>query len=435
MKKIFFSLVAIICGQWSLAQEITPENIGVDCSWNSETCDKAYEASNSALLKKWYFVQGDFNATSRLSNRDFYIQFFPNGTFQLHSRDYDWALSIPIEYVLPGRWKRDKDKLTISSNYNQLKFTYHFEEGTSQRIKDSAIKSQAKPKSRHSDQFECTILRMDDILCLDKFEHYHDIFDAWNTYKVSFISEEAFKKELSIRKNELQKKAEEEARLKAEEEARKAEEEARKAEEEARKAEEERIMKEIAQMNSQAYSYMYNEQFDEAISTINKAIDRQPNNANCYDSKGEILYMKGDKIGAKAMWDKAMSIDPNFDKKNSALNFLINKKGWHTVSKYFLSYIPFKKIRVLNKKWDYSQDCCVFFTKTPDMTLMKEDFDVTYRVQFYEREILLDNNTSVKFKKCTNAGNGWVEYEFSKPVYFSHYQKDAPTDRLMIFIE
>ena len=146
--------------------------------------------------------------------------------------------------------------------------------------------------------------------------------------------------------------------------------------------------------------------------------------------------MKGDKEGAKAMWEKAFSLDPKIadPERGSALNWLVNKKGWHSVSDVFPYYVPFKKIRVLAQKWSNSQYCCAFFSIKPNSKPADEKTDTDIFVQFFEQRIG-DGSSSIKFKKCTDVGDGWIEYEFSKPVYFSHYQQNAPKDRLKILIE
>lgn len=52
-----------------------------------------------------------------------------------------------------------------------------------------------------------------------------------------------------------------------------------------------------------------------AIETIDKAIGLLPKEANYYDSKDEILLMKGDEQEAVKMWQKVLELDPDFLKK------------------------------------------------------------------------------------------------------------------------
>jgi tetratricopeptide (TPR) repeat protein len=71
-------------------------------------------------------------------------------------------------------------------------------------------------------------------------------------------------------------------------------------------------------LNSLSYAMAYQGKFDEALQIIDRAIQGMPNEANYYDSKGEILYMSGDKEGARKMWDKVISIDAEFNKHTSS---------------------------------------------------------------------------------------------------------------------
>ena len=64
--------------------------------------------------------------------------------------------------------------------------------------------------------------------------------------------------------------------------------------------------------NAKAYEYAKAKDFEHAIETIDKAISLKPEEANYYDSKGEILLMKGDEQGALDMWQKVMELDPDF---------------------------------------------------------------------------------------------------------------------------
>ena len=46
--------------------------------------------------------------------------------------------------------------------------------------------------------------------------------------------------------------------------------------------------------------------------TIDKAITLMPEEANFYDTKGEILLMKGDTQGALEMWHKVLELNPQY---------------------------------------------------------------------------------------------------------------------------
>ena len=70
--------------------------------------------------------------------------------------------------------------------------------------------------------------------------------------------------------------------------------------------------------NKISYGYLEKGQIDKAIETIDKAIALAPNVANYYDSKGEFLFRKGDKEGAFEMWEKVMSLDPDFAQRHDS---------------------------------------------------------------------------------------------------------------------
>ena len=65
-------------------------------------------------------------------------------------------------------------------------------------------------------------------------------------------------------------------------------------------------------LNQMAYIYAKQQEYTKAIEAIDRAISLQPKDANYYDSKGEILLMKGDEQGARTMWNKVLEVDPDF---------------------------------------------------------------------------------------------------------------------------
>ena len=79
--------------------------------------------------------------------------------------------------------------------------------------------------------------------------------------------------------------------------------------------------------NELAYALAHQKQYDEALRIIERSISLQSNNPIFYDSKGEILYMKGDKNEAIAMWRKVLELEPDFPQKaNSQLYKLLFEK-------------------------------------------------------------------------------------------------------------
>lgn len=72
--------------------------------------------------------------------------------------------------------------------------------------------------------------------------------------------------------------------------------------------------------NELSYVYAREERYDDALRTIDEALKMCPDEANFYDSKGEILLMSGDTAGARQMWDKVLTLDPHFpEHRNSQL--------------------------------------------------------------------------------------------------------------------
>ena len=64
--------------------------------------------------------------------------------------------------------------------------------------------------------------------------------------------------------------------------------------------------------NQLAYLYAHQNNFTKALETIDKAIELMPEEADYYDSKGEILLMKGDEQEALKLWQKVLELDPDF---------------------------------------------------------------------------------------------------------------------------
>ena len=61
-----------------------------------------------------------------------------------------------------------------------------------------------------------------------------------------------------------------------------------------------------------SYAYMGKGDYDRALADINQAIKLEPNDANWYDSRGEVYLNKGDYDRAIAEYERALQIRPNF---------------------------------------------------------------------------------------------------------------------------
>ena len=82
--------------------------------------------------------------------------------------------------------------------------------------------------------------------------------------------------------------------------------------------------------NAAAYAYAREKKYEKALETIDRAIALIPEEANLYDSKGEILLMKGDEQEAVKMWQKVLELDPDFLSKHNGetdLHRQLKEKG------------------------------------------------------------------------------------------------------------
>lgn len=68
-------------------------------------------------------------------------------------------------------------------------------------------------------------------------------------------------------------------------------------------------------LNNLAYLYIESNRAEEAYTMINKAICMFPNNADIYDSKGEILLLQGKNVEALEMWKMVLELNPDFLKE------------------------------------------------------------------------------------------------------------------------
>lgn len=68
----------------------------------------------------------------------------------------------------------------------------------------------------------------------------------------------------------------------------------------------------LSALNSLAYQYAADKNYKDALVAIDRAIAIKPTEANYYDSKGEILLMKGDVENALLMWKKVIECNPDF---------------------------------------------------------------------------------------------------------------------------
>ncbi len=82
-----------------------------------------------------------------------------------------------------------------------------------------------------------------------------------------------------------------------------------------RRANEENLLDLTKDIKTLALLYARENWYSDATETINKAISLLPDNADCYDTKGEILLMQGKNNDALEMWKKVLELNPNFLKE------------------------------------------------------------------------------------------------------------------------
>ena len=80
----------------------------------------------------------------------------------------------------------------------------------------------------------------------------------------------------------------------------------------AHRANEENLLDLTKHMETLALLYARENRYSDATETINKAISLLPDNADFYDTKGEILLKQGKNAEALEMWKKVLELNPNF---------------------------------------------------------------------------------------------------------------------------
>lgn len=152
MKKLIVLFVAIVSCLCSFGQTITleeafkkvdgfssPSYWGGEFMSDEKDKDKAYEAPNSAMVGKWYFIPREYWRNFEKG----YIQINSDGTFKKYCYDESGA----YYSVTTGKWRRSKLDLTLTFNYNLSKCTLgdlsEFSLRKQDELKKECIKHQA----------------------------------------------------------------------------------------------------------------------------------------------------------------------------------------------------------------------------------------------------------------------------------------------------
>lgn len=111
--------------------------------------------------------------------------------------------------------------------------------------------------------------------------------------------------------------------------------------------------------------------------------------------------------------------------------------NWEYVNRDFDKSIAFKKIRVQNMRVSSGVYCCVFFsTKANDNTTSDTKYNINFnRLTLGDGVEQDDYKGYIYINTCKSVGNNWYEYEFKQPVYFSHYQTNAPQNQVMALVD
>ena len=272
--------------------------------------DNAFAAPLSKFVgKKWYQAWDDEEVRYWIFNND------KTGAIV---NEFSLVYSAPVQVVKKKtfRWKRNGNDLTITLTPH-LDVVFPIESSMSKlspRVKAEVKKDCAtmQEKMREKTYSDYNIIGRITKITNDIFSFSDPGGFSYTGFPgddvMGFVSKKRFD-EMVVK--EKARKAEEEAREKAREEA------IKKEQEEAKKK------AEADDLNEKAYEQAREEKYADAIATIDKAIELLPENPNYYDSKGEILLNMGDKDGAKAMWEKVVSLNPKYSEKKSTLYLML----------------------------------------------------------------------------------------------------------------
>jgi predicted negative regulator of RcsB-dependent stress response len=79
-------------------------------------------------------------------------------------------------------------------------------------------------------------------------------------------------------------------------------------------------------MNWLGYLFMMEKQYNKAYSLLKININNYPNSPKVYDSMGELLMLKGDKITAIENYEKSLQINPQNDNAKNMIKKLKEKQ-------------------------------------------------------------------------------------------------------------
>ena len=140
------------------------------------------------------------------------------------------------------------------------------------------------------------------------------------------------------------------------------------------------------------------------------------------------------KASSMSSWSRGDSgIPANWTVQDDTTNGISSK--WVMITDDFDKTIPFKKIRVLNKKAQIGSYCCIAFSTSPNENVGADRYYVSFGVLAIGDNMIHDLVHGFDISSCTPVGDNWYEYEFSCPVYFAYYQDNCPRGQVKALIQ
>lgn len=288
---------------------LNAQKINVNDLISEKTKDVAFTAPNTMLInKKWYMFGKDGDSLIGVAKEVYWILKVNHTGEIVIKEDYS---DCSFDEIRPFTWSRDHNNFTITQRPYDLSYRNLV-------YKDPSASARQKAETKQGVE---NIIKQ-------KLNGIHPSSLIKNNFYINrldakFLFLKGLKMELT-RMGESGHQSLDDSYLCTEAGKKEFEEEVKKKAEAAKKKVEGAKKKaEADSLNLKAYDQAREDKYADAIATIDKAIELFPQDPNYYDSKGEILLNMGDKDGAKAMWDKVVSLDPKFSENKSSLYLML----------------------------------------------------------------------------------------------------------------
>ena len=101
---------------------------------------------------------------------------------------------------------------------------------------------------------------------------------------------------------------------------------------------------------------------------------------------------------------------------------------WVVLSEHFDRAIPFKKIRILNKRSKRTDERASW-----DSVLFKDQHHIN-GIDFWLLNIF-EGMKKIYIYDCQSVGDNLFEYEFANEQHFERYERNAPRNQVWVYIE